>query len=149
MEIQVLKLAISEQDLNDLIPELLGPNQQVKDLRIRVSPEGVQISGIYQLMIGVHFDALWRPAIWDGGLLAISLADFKVVGFGGSMLKGAVMSALGDLAAQKEGVHVDGDTLVIEPDHIMLRKGLPVKTNLTAVYCDTGWVVVEGGSPAE
>ena len=79
MEIHRLHLALTEQDLNDLIRHHLLDDVPVEDLEIRIGPDGVRVKGVYQLFVPVSFEALWEPGV-DQGRPTARLSTFKTMG---------------------------------------------------------------------
>ncbi len=56
------------------------------------------------------------------------------------------------LAANLEneaGLRVADDSILLDPDVLLRRFGLTARTNLTAVRCEAGQIVVEGGTVGE
>jgi hypothetical protein len=144
MEIQALRLVITEQDFDQIVARVLPEDLPVKDLRLQVRPDGVHVLGSYPMVVNVAFEAIWTLAIQEGKLAA-HLADFKVVGLGGGLLKPMLMNAIGGALKKREGVRVEGETILVEPDVLFARKGLEVRTNLTGVHCEAGTLVIEAG----
>jgi hypothetical protein len=145
MEIQALKLLVTEQEINDLAVKLLPQNQQVRDVRARLAPEGIYVTGVYQTLIGVPFETLWQLGARNGKVTA-RLANFKAAGFGAGMLRGTLMTAIGDAAKKEDSLQVEGETLVFDLDRLLAKKGFPARTNLTAVWCNFGNLFIESGS---
>ena len=52
---------MSEQELNELVRQHQPPEAPVKNLSVRVTPEGVRVSGEVTMMITMAFESLWRP----------------------------------------------------------------------------------------
>jgi hypothetical protein len=146
MEIQALRLLITEPDFDQIISRVLPEELPVKDLRLQVKPDGVHVLGSYPMVVNVSFEAVWALAVREGKLAA-NLADFKVVGFGGALLKPMLMNAIGSKLKDRPGVQVEGETILVEPDALFARKGLPVRTNLTGVHCGEGTLVIESAVP--
>lgn len=147
MEIQALRLVVTDQDLNHLAEQALTQNPQVKDLRVAIAPDGVHVSGVYVMMMGISFETVWTPSVKDGKVAA-QLANLKVSGFGGAMLKPALMAALSDTLKQEEGIAIQGDAIVVDPDRLLAAKGVQLRLNLSHVSCAAGQIVIESAIPA-
>jgi hypothetical protein len=147
MEIQSLKAWVSEDDLNGIIARNLSGDDSVRDLRVRVLPEGVRVSGAYRVaFFNVHFDTLWALTL-KGREVAARLADLSVAGAPAGMVRGTLLEMLAANVGREEGARVEGDSIVIDPDALLGRFGVVARTNLRAVACETGRIVVEAGTP--
>jgi hypothetical protein len=144
MEIQALKLIITDEDIAPLVPRITAQNPQVKNVQFQLAADGVHVTGSYQVMVPVPFETCWALSARNGKL-AVQLAHFKVVGFGGGMFKQVIMSALAEAVQKEEGVEVDGDMILINPDVVLAKNGVALQSNLTAVHCGPGRLIVEAG----
>ncbi len=142
MEIQSLKLLITEQEINDIATKLLAQNQQTRDVRVRLAPEGAYITGVYQTLVAVSFETFWQLGVRSGKITA-RLANFKAGGFGAGMLKGVLMNAISDAAKKEDSLRVEEETLVFDLDRLLTKKGFPARTNLTTVRCNSGNLIIE------
>src|SRR5438105_196455 len=142
MEIQALKLLVTEQDINTIAKRALA-KEQVRDIAVRLSSSGVHVSGAYPTpFMTVRFETLWQVNA-QGGKVAARLADVKVVGLPGTMLRSAIMSALSEAAGKDNGLQVDGERLLFDPDRMLASNGLTGRINLTAVRCGPGTLFIE------
>ena len=55
-------------------------------LRVRLSPAGLAITGVYPLFINVHFETLWQVGL-DKGQVTARLHHFKAMGVPGKSLQ--------------------------------------------------------------
>jgi len=146
MEILSLKVALAEEDVNNLVTKHLGGDQPVRDLKVRLTPEGARVSGTYPVtFFNVRFDTLWTLAV-SGREVAARLADLQVAGAPAGMVRGTLMEVLAANLDREEGLRVDGETVLVDLDVLLSRLGLVSRTNLTAVRCEAGRVIVEGGT---
>jgi hypothetical protein len=146
MEILSLKLSLTEEDVNNFVAGQLGNDPSVRDLRVRLTPEGVRVEGTYTLaFFNVRFDTLWALSV-RGGALAAHLADVKVAGAPAGMVRGTLLEMLAANIEREEGLRVEGETVLADPDALLARLGLAARTNLRAVRCEAGRVFVEGGT---
>ena len=145
MEVQALKLSLSEQDLNDLLRKYLPADQPIEELTVRVGPQGLTVSGVYPLFINVHFETHWQLGLEDGQVTA-RLAHFKAMGVPGNIFKSAIVKMIEDVARAEDWVRVQGDTLWIDVDRCIGKFAFPARTNLKVVDCQAGLIILEGGT---
>jgi hypothetical protein len=143
MKVHALKLSLSEQDLNDLIHKYLPADAAVEDLRVRVSPKGLVVTGIYPLFINVHFETHWDVGL-DRGRVTARLDQFKAMGVPGNIFKSAVVKMMEDLAGEEEWVRIEGDTIRLDVDGCITKYVFPTQTNFKVLTCQEGNVVLEG-----
>lgn len=146
MEIQVLRLIVTEQDLHQLAGRELRNQSSVKDVKIQVTPEGVLVSGVYQLLVNISFDMVWHLSV-RGGKLAAHLANLRFSGFGAAMFRGTLLDLLSEAVQQEDWIQFDSDTLTIDADQLLAKRGLTARTNLSAVRCEQGHLVLEAAAP--
>src|SRR5229473_73951 len=92
MEIQSLRLFLSEQEANELVARHLPPDTPVKKVCVRVTPDGIRVSGEYPtLLANMPFDTHWRLAVVDGRvevrLVSLEAGGFSVTAFRGFILR--------------------------------------------------------------
>jgi hypothetical protein len=142
MEIQVLKLLVSEQEVNDLVAREAASGGAVRDISVRFGAEGISIKGKYQMLMPMPFETLWKVGVERGKIVA-QLVDAKVVGFPAAMLKGALMSLVVESIQGDGALESQGDTLRVDVDRLLAQRGFPARTNLTSVHCDGGQLIIE------
>ena len=147
MEILALKVTVSEQALNELLARQLPADAPVEELRIAVTPEGLIVKGEYPLLVTVSFETLWELSVADGKVVA-RLARLRTLGMPMQVLRSVVMSAIAAAARSEDWLHVDSETVRIDVDRALAREGLRARTNLTAVRCEPGVLVVEAARAA-
>ncbi|MFL5245539.1 MAG: hypothetical protein ACJ8FY_25875 [Gemmataceae bacterium] len=145
MEIHLLKLLVTEQDINTIVARVLAHEPQVRDVKVTLAPEGVHVSGVYPTaFMSVRFQTLWELSA-EAGKVAARLADLKVVGLPVSMLRGVIMTALSEAVAKEDTFQVAGERLLFDPNRLLTKNGLTGSINLTAVRCQPGQLVIEAG----
>jgi hypothetical protein len=144
MEIQSLKLMVTENELNRLAAELLPKVERIRDLYVKVVPEGVAISGSYQSFIALRFETLWEVFVHEGKIGA-RLTTVKTAGLPMSLLRGYLTRVI---ASATTLIEVEGETLLFDLDLLLAAKGLPLRTNLTALRLSYGSLVIESGKAA-
>ncbi len=155
MEIQALKLLISQQEINDIVANMLPPNPQVRDVRVRLAPEGVTVTGVYDHTLNVPFfgpkkvsapfETLWKVAVVSGKV-AVHLNDVNIGIPGvGDLLKGKIMDSIQNFASREDALQICNDThtITLDLDRLLAKKGFPARTNLTAVWCNYGNIIIE------
>jgi hypothetical protein len=142
LEIQALKLMVTEQDLNELAAGRLPLDNEVRGLRFRIAPEGVYVSGVYHLFVKVAFETLWEVAVVQGKLTA-RLSTFKALGVPATLLNNLVMTAVSQAVDGSAAFRVEQQTVLCDVERLLAEEGVAVRTNLTAVNCRDGQMVIE------
>jgi hypothetical protein len=145
MELQALKLLVTEQDLNALLKKYLPADQPLENVTIRIAPEGIYVSGEYPLFVRVAFETLWAPDIQAGKVIA-RLEGLKAMGLPATLFKSAVMKVIEDAVEKENWLTFDGDAVVADVDRLLAGEGIKVKTNLRAVRCQAGTLLIEAGT---
>src|SRR3954447_26776962 len=113
MEIHSLHVLLTEQDLNELAQKHVPQDAPVDDLRVRLSPEGVHVTGTYPFFINVKFETIWQVKAAEGKLVA-QLTKFRAMGVPGNIFKSAIMKVIEDMAKSHTWVRVAGDLLIAD-----------------------------------
>lgn len=146
MEIQQLRLLVTEADINALVARALANEPQVRDVKVALTPEGIRVSGVYPTaFMSVRFETLWSVAV-EMGKVAAALADLKVVGLPVGLLKPTIMAAVSEALAKEESIQVMGDRIQFDLDKLLHKNGVQGKTNLTRVSCNAGSILIEAGN---
>jgi len=143
MEIQMLRLFASEAELNQWMIRFVPPMERIGELRLRVLTDGVSISGRYYSLIAVTFDMLWHVFVYERKIAA-RLERITAAGLGVSWLRTYL---LGKIALAAPVIEIEGETLIFDVDAWLERKGLALRTNLSAVHCRPGGLIVESARP--
>jgi hypothetical protein len=159
MEIQALRLLLTEQDLQELADQQLPSGEGMRSLRVRITPEGVIVSGVYPTsLMDMPFETLWQPAVLDGklrvrlarvstgsGVSDFALDLFNLISPGA--VRGTVMNQIADLIKGDDTYRIEGDTIVVDPERFLEGQGIRVRVNLAAVGCLPGELVLESALP--
>jgi hypothetical protein len=145
MEILSLKLTLTEEDLNDLVGEHVDEDEQIRDIKVRVVPQGVRVSGAYPVtFFNVRFETLWSLSIRDRQVEA-HLAELRVAGAPAGLVRGMMLEMLSSHIAREEGLRVEGESIFADVDVLLRKLGVKARTNLTAIHCEAGKLTLEGG----
>ncbi len=148
MDIQTLKVFISEQELQDLAIQNQPPDSPVKNLTVRVTTDGVRVAGEFPtMMMNMSFESVWKPDVTDGKVV-IHLTHLTAAGFPATMLRPLVMGALKD-AIKEPFVQID-EAVVVDVQEAVREQKLPVSLAFVvqAVRCVQGGVTAEAGMAA-
>jgi hypothetical protein len=155
MEIHALRLLLTEQDLHRFATQGGDGKLAVRDLRLRIAPEGLHVAGTYPTsFLDVPFSTLWHLSVRGGKLLARLAqirtgngdADFALEAFNlisPGVVRTTLMNAVGRALQGEDGLWVEGETVLVDPDRLAARRGWAVRTNLTRVQCGEGRLVLE------
>jgi hypothetical protein len=144
MDLQSLRLRLIDADLNALAVELLPRDAPVKNLRLAILDGVVQLNGDYPTpLFRIPFQTTWEPSLRDGKV-CVRLGNIRVVGLPAGILRGLFLNGFRAAAKDVSGATLEDDTLVLDLDRILASRGIPLKTNLKAVRCTTGQMIVEG-----
>lgn len=149
MEIQALKLLVTEQALNDVLARETRAEGPVRDVAVSFTADGIRVRGKYHMVVPMPFDSHWRVEVADGCLVA-HLVDVKVAAFGASMIKGMLLSVLAE-SIPGGALESAGDSLKIDLDRLLAERGFPARTNLKSVRYEPGKLFIEcsiGGDAA-
>jgi hypothetical protein len=143
MEIRALELAVTDEDLTRELAEHLPPDAEVRDLRVRITPEGVRVSGVYPtVMLAVTFDTLWAVTVAEGvveaRLEAIQVAGWQTPG----PLRAVIWGMVRDAIPRQGGVHVGEDAVRVAVEEALAARGIPLRVALKAIECGDGLLVV-------
>jgi hypothetical protein len=142
MEIQLLKLSVSDADLNQLASRTFVWPEAIREVRFAVMPEGVRVTGIYQQFIRIPFQMLWQLSVFEGKVVARIervRAGFISIGFIKNYL-------LNRITAGKNIVIRNG-MLLFDVDALLADKGWPVRLNFTSIGCTLGSLILESRAP--
>jgi hypothetical protein len=145
MHIQSLRLRVTDADVRAMLAEFRPDDGPVEDLRVRLTPEGVVVEGVYPaLMMKVAFETVWSVTA-AGPALAVRLAHVKVAGLPAGVLRGVLLRMIRDATASQPAVHVADDSLRVNLEELAQSRGAPLRINLTRVQSGDGWLTVEAG----
>ena len=144
MEIHALHVTVTEADVNELLRRHLPPDLGVEDLRVRLSPDGIHVSGVYPFFISVKFETVWQPTV-EAGKAVVHFARFKAMGVPGNIFKSAILKMVSDAAREHPWVMVNGETVVADLDQACAKYAVNAKTHLRSIIVQAGTLTVEAG----
>jgi hypothetical protein len=146
MEIQSLKVSLTDADIAGLAAEHMPKNDSIEGLQVRLTPEGVLLQGRYATGFGfkVPFETVWQLTA-AGPRIDVKLDTIKVAGLPGGMLRTVLMRMVHDNVENQAGISVAEDTIQIDIPAIAKSHGAEVRVNFTAVRMSAGTAVVEVG----
>jgi hypothetical protein len=146
MDIQSLRLRVTDADVKALLARLRPEETPVENLLVRLTPEGVVVQGDYPaLMMKVAFETVWEVAA-DGPAVAVRLAHVKVAGLPAGVLRGVLLRMVRDATVNQPAVLVTDDTLRVHLEELAQAHGAALSVNLTRVRTGDGWLTVEASS---
>ena len=146
MEIQSLKLLLTDADLAAFLAKNAPKDEPIEDLQAHFTPDGVLVTGRYPTpFMSVHFETVWQLAS-AGTDVRAKLTAIRVLGLPGNVLAGALMKMVGDAVEGKPGVRVENDEVVVHVAEAARAEGVEVAVNFTAVRCSIGAAVIEAGT---
>ena len=143
MEIQALKLFFTEADVAVMAAYHLAG--EVEDLQVRLTPEGVVVSGKYPTaFFKVPFETVWQISA-SGEEIRVQLGAVRVAGLPANMLRGALMKTVRDRVEGEAGIRVEDETVVVHVGELIRGHGVDLVVNFTTVRLSIGTAVVEAG----
>ncbi len=146
MHIETLRLRVSGEELHALLLEHLPQDAGVENLELTLTADGVQMTGKYTgMLLPLSFDTLWVLGVAEGQLRA-QLAQVRVAGFPATKLRSVLLAVLAENIAGVAGLQVSDDRIHLDVNALLQDQGIPVRIPLSAVHCQTGWIILEAGS---
>jgi hypothetical protein len=143
MEIQALKVLLTEDEANRLLAEHARSDAEIENVRLRFAPEGVIVTGDTKaLFFKVGFETLWTAAIVDTRIV-VRLASLKVAGLPAGKFRGMLLNMARDAVANEAGVVVEEESICIELNEALRARRIPVTVRLTSIHCSAGALTVE------
>jgi hypothetical protein len=146
MEIQSLKLFLTNADLCNLLLQNLPEQEGIEDLETRFTPQGVVVQARYYAGFGfrVPFETVWQvePA---ASALRIQLTKLNVGGMPANLFQGTLLGMIRDAIANHPGLSMENDTLLVDIATLARSAGLELKICFTEVRLSIGTAVIEAG----
>jgi hypothetical protein len=146
MELQSLRLLVTDAHLEALASRHAPKDAPIEDLKFAFTDEGVRVTGRYPtLMMRLSFETIWVLAVSGSGRVQARLTTLRVAGLPAGKFKGLLLNMARDVLADKPGVTLTDDAIEFDAEAAALSEGLPLKLNLRAIRCELGRLVVEAG----
>lgn len=144
MELHSLRMSLTEQDLNDLLRKYLRNNAEVEELRVKLSTQGIHVSGIYPFFIPVRFETIWEVGV-ETGHASARLASFKAMGVPGNIFKSAVVKIIEDIAKQENWIRIVGDRFLADLELGCSKYAVLAHLHLKSIIVQSGKLMLEAG----
>jgi hypothetical protein len=144
MELHALRLSLTEQDLNELLRKYIPRDIDVDDLRVRLSDQGIHVSGIYPFFIPVRFETIWEVGV-ENGHASARLASFKAMGVPGNIFKSAVVKIVEDIARQENWIRIVGDRFLADLELGCSKYAVLAHLHLKSIAVQSGVLMLEAG----
>src|SRR5215468_473529 len=96
MEIQSLKLFLTQAEVNEQARRVLRDTEGVEELEVKLTPEGVVVQGQYAMSVfKVPFETTWQVSA-AGPEVVARLASVRVAGLPAGILRGVLMKMARD-----------------------------------------------------
>jgi hypothetical protein len=143
MEIQSLKLFLTDADVVTLAQHALRDGDEIDELAVRLTPEGVRLSGQYPTgFFKVPFETLWQVRA-AGPEIHVRLASVTVAGLPGGMLNGMLLKMARDALEGEAGVRVEDDVIIVHVSEAVRSRGIDLLVRFAAVRLSIGAAVIE------
>ncbi len=145
MEIHSLKLFVTDADIAPLVRRHLEDSETIEDLQVRLTPEGVAVTGKYPTsFFKVAFETVWQISA-AGPEIHVTLGAMRVSGMPANFLRGVLLRMVRDRAEDEAGVRVDDERVIINVTEVLAAQGTELRANFTAVTMSIGTAVIEAG----
>ena len=144
MELHTLKLSVTEKDLNDLLRKYLPKDLEIDDLKVKLSDQGVHVTGVYPFFISVRFETIWELGV-EAGQATARLASFKAMGVPGNIFKSSVIKVVEDIAKQESWIRIVGDRFFADLELGCAKYAIAARLHLKSIVVTPGQLLVEAG----
>ena len=146
MEIESLTLIVEEADLQQMVSRHVQASAPVKDLTVKLLPEGAIVRGSYPtFLVSIPFESHWKLSVKSHRLRA-QLTRISIVGLSADAVRSAILGNLQALTAKEAGTQVEGDRMIIDLDRVLHAQGLSIKTNLQSVQLEVGRMILRASA---
>jgi hypothetical protein len=145
MEIQSLKLFVTDADVAFLAARAMRGQEGIEELQVRLTPDGVLLQGAYPTsFFRVNFETVWQ-IVAAGPEVHVRLTSVKVAGLPAGMLRGALMKMIRDAVESEAGVRVEEEVVIIHIAEAAKAQGVEMQVFFTSVRMSIGSAVLEAG----
>lgn len=145
MELELLRLIVTDDDLNRELARHQPADMSLENLTARILPEGIRVAGSYSFMVmSLSFETLWTLTV-KGDTVEAHLTDLEVAGFPATKLRSLLLKVLYDSIPSKPGIDIKDDILRIDITELLKSEKIPLRVNLAGIDCQQGKLVVRVG----
>jgi hypothetical protein len=144
MEIQSLKLHLTDADLARFVAEAARGEEGLEQLQARFTPEGVVLAGEYRMFLRVPFETVWEVKA-AGPEVHVRLATVRVAGVPAGALRGVLLNMARDKVEKYPGASVRDDAVVLDVPAAAKAEGVALRVHFTDVRLSVGAATVEAG----
>src|ERR1043166_614376 len=144
MELHALKLSLTEQDLNDLLRKYMPKEIEIDDLRVKLSEQGIHVTGIYPFFIPVRFETIWEVGV-EAGHATARLASIKAMGVPGNIFKSAVVKIVEDIAKHENWIRIVGDRFLADVELGCSKYAVLAHLHSKTITVKPGALMLEAG----
>ena len=157
MEIEALRLTVSDKDLNEMIKSWMPEDVPVSAMKARIKADGISLSGTYHYeanlpllgkkTLNVDFETLWELGVTKDKIVS-TLSDFEAAGLPAGVLKGVLMKTIATGVEEDPTIEVSDESVAVDLDRLLADKGIPIKTRIKALDAKKGSLTVVAGKSA-
>src|SRR4051794_8477110 len=116
MDIELLRVVVTEDEANATAAREAQSSEDVDNLRLRFTPEGLVVTGRYTGgFIKLPFETRWEITV-DAGTVVARLATLKVAGLPAGKFRGMILKVIQDtLGGPDAGCAVTDDAVRVDP----------------------------------
>lgn len=144
MEIQALRLIVTEDELNNLAERHWPEKAPLTKPRVQIRPDGVELKGTYRGWVRLTVATRWQLGV-EGGHLTARLVSCSTLGLSFGGIREKVLDAIRKKADQEEGLEVSQDCLLVNLEKVLGRRGVPLRCHLNGALCEAGRIILEAG----
>jgi hypothetical protein len=146
MEIQRLKLFITEDEANEWVQKIIPDPDPIENLYVKLTPEGVLVQGTYPaMMFKTSFETFWELNVIGPEIVA-RLASVKIAGLPAGLFKGALLRMIRDAVVAQPGIRVQEECVRVNAEEMARNQEVPLRVRFTTIRCSIASLVLEAGA---
>ncbi len=146
MELQLLRLLVTEAELANHFRQQLADQDELAGAELSLLSEGIQVKGEYPSGFGfkVPYETLWTLQV-VGATIRATLTEVKVGGMPAGLIRGALLRMVRDAIASQPGFQVEDESIVCDVPVALCELGLEIKVAFTGIQTQPGVLLLEAG----
>jgi hypothetical protein len=145
MEIQSLKLFVTEEEANEWVRRVVPDPDPIENLYLKLTPDGVLFQGSYSaMMFKTSFETQWQLSV-SGPEIIARLIAVKIAGLPAGMFKGVLLRMIRDAVATQPGVRIQDECVRVHAEEVTRTLQVPLRVSFTCVRCSIASLVLEAG----